>query len=187
MVLSLGRLRIDVRRDERASGISLRRRPVKMSARLATWRRTELVTPRSITTAERMTRRGGDRLTCNVFFLSEHLAEQLTGADAQGAAEHVHLLEVVASSQVGRWEARGRRPCPASAPSLEGEDGGGSHGGKNRERLRGKRRCWGVRSGVLVSVHEGPGWAAGGLREGCDGMGTGRRGREPGGRLFCMY
>jgi hypothetical protein len=36
MVLSFGRLRIEVRREESASGISLRRRPVKMSARLAT-------------------------------------------------------------------------------------------------------------------------------------------------------
>jgi len=37
IVLSFGRFRIDVNRDESASGISLRRRPVKMSARLATY------------------------------------------------------------------------------------------------------------------------------------------------------
>jgi hypothetical protein len=36
MVWRLGRLRMEVRREERASGISLRRRPVKMSARFAT-------------------------------------------------------------------------------------------------------------------------------------------------------
>jgi len=36
MVLSLGRFRIEVSREESASGISLRRRPVKISARLAT-------------------------------------------------------------------------------------------------------------------------------------------------------
>ena len=37
IVFSLGRFRIDVRREERASGISFRRRPVNISARLATY------------------------------------------------------------------------------------------------------------------------------------------------------
>lgn len=35
MVFRLGRLRIDVRREDRPSGISARSRPVKISARLA--------------------------------------------------------------------------------------------------------------------------------------------------------
>jgi hypothetical protein len=38
IVVRLGRFRMEVKREERASGISLRRRPVKMSAKLATLR-----------------------------------------------------------------------------------------------------------------------------------------------------
>lgn len=120
IVLRFGRLRIEVRSEERASGISLRSRPVKISSRFATYTTTVRVAEQAVAL--------GDLTYPETLLGGQNLAEEFASSNAEGIPQQVDLLHIILSTKrsdmgfevFSRGQLQGGPPLPHEGPDLLG-------------------------------------------------------------------
>jgi hypothetical protein len=113
IVLSLGRLRTEVSSEEIASGISLRSRPVKISAKFATWR----VVCWYVTAA----REKGYFTYSQVLLGRKNLTKKPTGANTQSVTQNTNFFDVCGSKR-GNMRLEILSSVELEALSFEGKD-----------------------------------------------------------------
>jgi len=115
MVLRFGRLRMEVRREERASGISLRSRPVKISSSPATF------VGVSIGGVGVTYKRGCFPTYLEVLLCSKDFSEKFAGPNTERITEHADFFDIV-GTEVGNMRFEVFGGVELQALSLEGKD-----------------------------------------------------------------